>query len=314
MDPKSQEQLAQQFREVRDAQARMVWKANENQPQPQTPVLELKNKKSSKKKSTKGKVLYPVAAAAVAALVMSPSVAAFADTARPPGEALPVHQVQTENSAIEQPKEQPRQHEPEKQAKPNHPILPNQERQVPPPKQERQVQPKQERPQPVRAENQNNQERKHLIGVFENKQQERLEENKQESKRLREENNNSFFTQQQEKQPERRVAPVASKPADEGQKAPQSSVKENESVREKTEQVSLPSSHSQKAKGTNESSAESKQSTSTKSDSPSNSKPEIEVKGKLPDTATPYPLQMLASGLVSLSGIAGLIWSRKKKR
>ena len=307
MDPKSQEQLAQQFREVRDAQARMVWKANENQPQPQTPVLELKNKKSSKKKSTKGKVLYPVAAAAVAALVMSPSVAAFADTARPPGEALPVHQVQTENSAIEQPKEQPKQDEPE-QARSKHSILPNQENQVP-----RQVQTKRERPQPVRAESQNNQERKHLIGVFENKQQERSEENKQESKRLREENNNFFFTQQQEKQPERRVAPVASKPADEEQKAPQSSVKENESVREKTEQVSLPSSHSQKAKGTNESSAESKQSTSTKSDSPSNSKPEIEVKGKLPDTASPYPLQMLASGLVSLSGIAGLIWSRKKK-
>ena len=55
------------------------------------------------------------------------------------------------------------------------------------------------------------------------------------------------------------------------------------------------------------------QSLASNQDAESKSTESIKVEGKLPDTASPYPMQMLVSGLVSLSGIAGLILSRKKR-
>lgn len=87
--------------------------------------------KRPKQYDTFRKVLYPATAAAVAAMIMTPSVVAFAERGNGdviPGEKLPA-QVQTENSAIEQPADpQPKS---EQHSVSRHPVVPQERSDVP---------------------------------------------------------------------------------------------------------------------------------------------------------------------------------------
>ena len=105
------DKLLQQFKETQK-----YYEANHAKLAAQFKAVTYSHKESSKKsKSMIDKAVPAATAAAVAALIMAPSIVA----ATPPGEVLPV-QIQTENSAIEQPEqnrpvEQPEQNRPVEQ-------------------------------------------------------------------------------------------------------------------------------------------------------------------------------------------------------
>ena len=106
----------QQFKETRK-----YYEANHAKLAAQFKAVTYDHKESSKK-SMIDKAVPAATAAAVAALIMAPSIVA----ATPPGEVLPV-QIQTENSAIEQPEqnrpvEQPEQNRPVEQPEQNRPV------------------------------------------------------------------------------------------------------------------------------------------------------------------------------------------------
>jgi len=294
------------------------------------------------------KVIYPATAAAVAAMIMTPSVVAFAERGNGnviPGEKLPV-QVQTENSAIEQPADpQPKS---EQRSLPRHPVVPRERSDVP-----------KVRSEVVGEKAEHHKKREHRKERFYERQQEQTEP------RVAPKSNETITTPSNHEtpsEPATQPQPSSSvsqpkqqsRPSDENhhqesshpQVKPESSVAVKSSAgqmptapQEQQDQPTVSASQVAKAKVNTQTPATSQgqvQDQPTASDQPTSPvsqkeeagkvstqtpaaqpgsaamEPQIEVKGKLPETASPYPVQMLSSLGIALAGFLGLKWSKRK--
>jgi len=295
------------------------------------------------------KVLYPATAAAVAAMIMTPSVVAFAERGDGeviPGEKLPV-QVQTENSAIEQPADT--QPQLDQRSVPHHPVVPRERSDVPKVRSE------------VGGEKaEHHKKREHRKERFyESREQEQTEP------RVAPKSNETITTPsnpETQSEPATQPQPSSSvsqpkqqpRPKDENHHQepshPQVKPESSAAVQSDTEQMSAahqeqqdqptastsqaakaklsaptlaaiqgqvqdqPTASDQPTAPASQTAEAGKVSTETPATQPGSAAPapQIEVKGKLPETASPYPIQMLSSLGIAVAGLIGLKWSKRK--